>query len=243
MHIQLLFGVVLLSHALAAPLILERQSSIPYGTVITRCTQPGVVALTFDDGPFIYTEELLDTIAASGFRVTFFVNGNNYDNINNHASTIQRMVAEGHQVGSHTWDHGDLATMDTAGITSEMTQLEDALVGILGFFPQYMRPPYFSYNDNTLATLGDLGYHVIQADIDTLDWQNSTPSTIGGSEEIYEEGLENGGTLSLMHDVYQTTVETLVPQAIKDIQGRGLTSVTVGECLGDPAANWYRTSR
>lgn len=50
----------------------------------------------------------------------------------------------------HSWSHADLTTLDAAGITSEMTQLEAALLNILGEFPQYMRPPYFSYNDATL---------------------------------------------------------------------------------------------
>ncbi len=94
--------VALLSRALAAPSLSTRQSNVPYGTAIYSCTQPGVVALTFDDGPYAFTEELLDDLAASGQRATFFVNGQNWDNINNHVSTIQRMVAGGHQVGSHT---------------------------------------------------------------------------------------------------------------------------------------------
>jgi peptidoglycan/xylan/chitin deacetylase (PgdA/CDA1 family) len=70
-----------------------------------------------------------------------------------------------------SWSHADLATLDTAGITSQMTQVETALTTIIGRFPTYMRPPYLSYNANTLSTLATLGYHVIQLDIDTLDWQ------------------------------------------------------------------------
>lgn len=115
-----------------------------------------------------------------------------------------------------------MATLDAAGITSQMTQLEAALLNILGEFPQYMRPPYFSYNDATLQTLGSLGYHVIQCDIDTLDWQNDTPDTVGASYAIYENGLNAGGTISLMHDVHQTTVETLVPQVLSLLAQRGL---------------------
>ncbi|RYP47990.1 hypothetical protein DL768_006037 [Monosporascus sp. mg162] len=222
MYKQVLSYIVLASRALAVPTLSTRQSNVPYGTVIYSCTQPGVVALTFDDGPFIYTEELLNRLRASGQRATFFVNGQNWDNINNHVSTIRRMVAEGHQVGSHTWSHADLATLDAAGVTSQMTQLEAALSSILGYFPQYMRPPYFSYNDATLRTLGSLGYHVIQCDIDTLDWQFNTPATTGMSYTRYENGLNGGGTISLMHDVHQTTVGALVPRVLSLLAQRGL---------------------
>lgn len=61
-----------------------------------------------------------------------------------------------------SWAHADLATLDAAGITSQMTQLEDALSSIIGKIPTYMRPPYFSTNALVLQTVGNLGYHVIK---------------------------------------------------------------------------------
>jgi peptidoglycan/xylan/chitin deacetylase (PgdA/CDA1 family) len=131
----------------ARPAVQKRLSA---GTVYTGCTTPGVVAVTFDDGPYIYTESVLDQFKAAGQHATWFVNGNNYDIIYNYNSTIERIVNEGHQVCSHTWDHADLATLTQAQIESEMTQLEVAFTNILGYFPRYMRPPYISLN--TLAT-------------------------------------------------------------------------------------------
>ena len=89
--------------ALAAPALSTRQSNVPYGPVIWSCNQPGVVALTFDDGPYIFTSQLLDTLAGSGHRATFFANGDNWDNIWNRQPLIHRIVDEGHQIGSHTY--------------------------------------------------------------------------------------------------------------------------------------------
>ena len=96
---------LLLALAAASPLqsLSKRQSAVPFGTVITSCTVPGTVALTFDDGPYIYTEELLNLLASNGVKATFFLNGQNYANIYDYSSTVQRMVNEGHQVGSHTY--------------------------------------------------------------------------------------------------------------------------------------------
>lgn len=128
------------------------------------------------------------------------MNGQNYDSIYNYESVIQRMVANGHQVASHTWDHADLATLDQAGVVSEMTQLETALLSIIGKFPTYMRPPYTSYTSETLSILGGLGYHVITYNIDTLDWEYATygdTTSLG----VFESGLNAGDTISLEHDV------------------------------------------
>ncbi|KAF4979734.1 hypothetical protein FZEAL_4091 [Fusarium zealandicum] len=216
---------------------------VPVGVSIQSCTLEGVVAITFDDGPYIYTEALLDQLAVAGIPATFFLNGNNWANIMDHAPTVQRMVAEGHQVASHTYSHPDMATLNQTAITSEMTRLEDNFIEIIGQYPVYMRPPYFSFNNPTLRVLGQLGYKVIHADIDTLDWQNNTPETTNLSLELFEAGLQNGGSIALMHDVHQNTVENLVPLIINSILGSNLRAVTVGECLGDAQANWYRASR
>ena len=68
---------------LASPVsqIQRRQSSVPVGTIITACTVPGTFALTFDDGPYIYTGELLDILASNGVKATFFLNGQNFGSI------------------------------------------------------------------------------------------------------------------------------------------------------------------
>ena len=81
---------------------LTTTSTLPYGAVINTCAIPGKVALTFDDGPFIYTERLLDILRANGARVTFFVNGEAVGNIQAYAGSVQRAMAEEHQIGSHT---------------------------------------------------------------------------------------------------------------------------------------------
>src|SRR5579871_1483657 len=78
--------------------ISKRQSAVPYGTIITSCTVPGTFALTFDDGPYIYTDELLNLLASNGVKATFFVNGQNFANIFSFTSTVQRMVNDGHQI-------------------------------------------------------------------------------------------------------------------------------------------------
>lgn len=218
-------------------------SSVPIGTIIQSCTVPGTVALTFDDGPYRFTGQILDTLRSNNIRATFFVNGANWDNIlsENSRALVQRMVRENHQVGSHTWSHADLTTLDRDGIVNQMDLLESALQQILGYFPTYMRPPYFSYNDLVLQTMAELGYHVINADIDTLDWANQSEQGIQTSVQRFRDGLNAGGSISLAHDVHQWTAQILTQAMIDEVKRRGLRAVTVGECLGDPKELWYRT--
>lgn len=90
-------------------------SAVPIGTIINRCTTPGTIALTFDDGPYQYTSELLDLLSRNGVRGTFFVNGQNFGNIYDYAGVVQRMHNEGHQVASHTCVYL-LPTLDDRGL-------------------------------------------------------------------------------------------------------------------------------
>lgn len=98
------------------------------------------MALTFDDGPAQYTEELLTTLKNAGHKATFFLNGNNYGYIYDYNSTVKRMINEGHQVGSHTWTHANIAQISDTQLRSEMSQLDVALQNILGYAPKYFRP-------------------------------------------------------------------------------------------------------
>ena len=89
--------------ALAASAVASPVAPRQAGSIIFSCTSPGTVALTFDDGPFEYTSQALDLLSDAGFKATFFLNGQNWANINDYASTVQRMDSEGHQIGSHTY--------------------------------------------------------------------------------------------------------------------------------------------
>ena len=76
----------------------------PFGKNIVRLnTDQRVVALTYDDGPNPpYTDQLLDVLAKHNVKATFFLIGNR---IEQHPETVHRIIAEGHQVGNHTYNH------------------------------------------------------------------------------------------------------------------------------------------
>lgn len=78
-------------------------SKLPFGAIITHCAIPGTIALTFDDGPYIYTPQILDKLAEHDVRATFFLNGHNRGHIDTSPEIVQRTLEEGHQLGSHTF--------------------------------------------------------------------------------------------------------------------------------------------
>ena len=225
--------------------------SIPYGAIIDHCHVPGTVALTFDDGPHIYTRHILDLLDRYAARATFFVNGDNFGRgfINDHSTpwpdTLLRMLQTGHQVGSHTWDHyADLSHATPYERREEMERLETALAEVMGFYPTYMRPPYGSCEAACQEDLGEMGYHVVNWDVDTKDYAHNDPDSIRDAEDIFAAAVTGDPSTSsylvLSHDVHQNTAYSLVEFMLQTLYDKGFKAVTVGECLGDEPYNWYR---
>lgn len=228
--------------------------SIPYASDIGSCNVPGTVALTFDDGPYIYTTQILDILKAAGAKATFFVTGNNIgkgaidDNSLQWAGIIKRMESEGHQIASHTWTHQDLSAISETDRQNEMYNNEAALRNIIGKFPTYMRPPYSSCTANSgcVSTMDTLGYHIIYFDVDTDDYNNDTPDTIQKAKDNFSKAVDGTSAagnkfLAIAHDIHEQTAKTLTQFMVDIIKKNGYKAVTVGECLGDPQANWYRS--
>ena len=218
------------------------------GAYIKTCTQDKVVALTFDDGPYLYTTEILDLLSQYDAKATFFITGNNIgknridDPETDWPAIIRRTHEEGHQIASHTWSHADLSASAAERRTSELIYNEMAFRNVLGFFPTYMRPPKgtCTIDSGCMARAVELGYHVITWDLDTKDFENNTPETIQKSKDLFDAGFD--GTKSrivLSHDIQQQTAKVLAEYMIKKVQAAGFKLVTVGECLGDPQDNWY----
>ncbi|KAL2129200.1 hypothetical protein VTI74DRAFT_8101 [Chaetomium olivicolor] len=225
-----------------------RAEAVTRGVIIRHCTVPGVVALTFDDGPFIYTSTVLDHLDHYGARATFFINGENWSRGIADSSTpwpdiLRRMDLSGHQIGSHTWSHADLSNCSPETRRYQVHKLEDALRRVIGKTPTYLRPPYASCSYDCLSDMEAMGYHVVNFDVDTKDYMHNNPDSIGHAMEGFSDTLDGGGWggsfLVLSHDSLQHTSHSLVPYMLNEIQARGLRAVTVGECLGDPAENWY----
>ncbi|KAG0266663.1 hypothetical protein BG011_001510 [Mortierella polycephala] len=211
--------------------------------IITECTVPNSFAVTFDDGPGAWTHDLLDYLAKRNIKVTFFVNGENYNLITapDMAAVVKRAFDEGHQIGSHTWSHADISTSGV-DVTNEMKKLDDALLKIIGVRPVYMRPPYGNTSPASLETLASLGYKVINWNVDSNDWKH--PTDFKADFEGYKTALQDPAArsktfISLQHDAEQYTAMGFGKLAVEYVLSKGFNIMPVGTCLGD-TTGWYR---
>ncbi|KAH7162176.1 hypothetical protein B0J13DRAFT_490770 [Dactylonectria estremocensis] len=226
--------------------------NVPYGNIITSCIEPRMMALTFDDGPYTYTSGILDILDEYNVKATFMIAGNNRgkghvdDSSLDWPGVLRRMYAAGHHIASHTWTHRDLNDVNSTIQRTEMIYNEIALRNIFGWIPTYMRPPYLecSASSGCQALMNELGYHVINTDLDTKDWEYDSSALIQNAKDRFDAGVSanaaSNSYIVLAHDSHEQTVTNLTAYMITTAQDRGYKLVTVGECLGDPIENWYR---
>ena len=182
-------------------------------------SEPKYVALTFDDGPRRgTTDRLLDGLLERGASATFFLVG---EEIAGKEDLVERMQAEGHQVGNHTWSHVRLdAKTDLAG---EVGRTESALAGLLGGSGYWLRPPY------GLAAPeleGGISVPMVKWSVDPRDWESR--DTAKAAQAILNDVKPN--SIVLLHDIYPTSVEAAL-QVVDALQAEGYWFVTVEELL------------
>ncbi|MFH5185580.1 polysaccharide deacetylase family protein [Paenibacillus sp. TAB 01] len=98
------------------------------------------VALTFDDGPDTkYTEQILDILKKSNVVATFFVTG---EHAAAHPEVMKHIVAGGHEIGNHSWDHTNLTTLSEAQMAEQIEKTDQTIQRFTGQLPTLVRPPY-----------------------------------------------------------------------------------------------------
>jgi len=175
------------------------------------------VAFTFDDGPSIYTKDLLEILKENNAKATFFVVGSR---INKYGNTITAMKDDGHQIESHGVSHKDFTKLTNEELIKELKTTKE-LLAKYGVIQTLVRPPYGSVNKRVKETVD---YPLIMWSVDTRDWEhrNSEKGT-----RIIIENIEDGSII-LMHDLYKSTIET-VKQVLPILKEEGYEIVTVSE--------------
>ncbi|KAG2011086.1 chitin deacetylase, variant 2 [Coprinopsis cinerea AmutBmut pab1-1] len=148
-------------------------TELPFGTLVTGCSVPNTIAITFDDGPYTWTSGLIDSLDRAGVKATFFVVGRMYGCIYDYADVLKKAYNSGHQIASHTWSHANLSGQSESNVRNEMTRLETALQKILGIRPKWFRPPYGAQNQNLLNIMRSLRYKTVTWNLDTEDWNSA----------------------------------------------------------------------
>lgn len=180
-----------------------------------------MIALTFDDGPDPKTTpQALSILKKYNAKATFFMVGKNVDAYPNIAKQVRK---EGHQIGNHTWDHPQLPKLSLSDAKKEILDTQEAIQKATGVQTKITRPPYGAINN---AIQYGIDQSFIMWDVDSLDWKNHNTASI--LNEVKKE--VKPGSIILMHDVHQTTIDAL-PTVLDYLKEQGYTFVTVDELL------------
>lgn len=178
-----------------------------------------MVALTFDDGPYAPVgNRILDCLAQYNGRATFYVVG---ERVPGNAAEMQRIVAEGHEIGNHTYSHKYLNKLNTAQIRQEIDQCADTVQAVCGVRPATVRLPGGNKNATVLAAVQE---PIVLWNVDTLDWKTrNAQKTVSAVLDHVQDG-----DIILMHELYQASGDAAL-QIIPELTNRGYQLVTVSE--------------
>ncbi|WP_283571571.1 polysaccharide deacetylase family protein [Streptococcus agalactiae] len=169
------------------------------------------------------TPKALEILKRYNAKATFFVMG---QSAVGHTDILQRMHAEGHEIGNHTWDHPNLTKLPAEKIKEEIHKTNDLIMKATGQKPVYLRPPYGATNA-TVKTV--TGLKEMLWSVDTEDWKNHNTQAMMTN---IKKQLRPGGVI-LMHDIHQTTIDAL-PTIMDYLTTQGYYFVTVGELYSTP---------
>lgn len=188
----------------------------------TGCKVPGQeIAMTFDDGPHAeLTPRLLDMLHGWGLKATFYLIGRN---ARAYPKLVERIVAEGHEVGNHSWSHPMLSRLGDVKVRAELQSTHDAIVQACGVAPKNYRPPYGAITAKQKQWIAaEFGYPTILWSVDTNDWKDRNSEIVSG--RILNE--TRGGSIILAHDIHPTSVDAM-PPSLPVLRDRGFKFFTV----------------
>ena len=223
---------------------------VPRPFTITRTGyRPGQIALTFDDGPDAqWTPKILDILKAKHVPATFFIVG---ENALTQRGLLERMLREGHEVGSHTYTHPNLATTDKTRTLFELNATQRLFEAFTGRTLKLFRAPFFGDAEPTTADeilpvweAQNRGYVSVGLHVDSEDWQrpgvprivnNVLSRVLSGSTSCNDQSESQcSRNIVLLHDSGGDRSQTVaaLPILIDALRARGYRFVPVSELAG-----------
>jgi cellulose synthase/poly-beta-1,6-N-acetylglucosamine synthase-like glycosyltransferase/spore germination protein YaaH len=234
-------------HAIAGPDGAIRRVDFPHlpsPYVVQRTGyRPGEVALTFDDGPDpVWTPQILDVLKKEGVPATFFIVG---ENALEHRGLLNRMIADGHEIGSHTYSHPNLADASSNDVAFELNTTQRLFQAFTGRSLRLFRAPYFGDAEpstadeiNPALEAQNRGYLSVGLHVDPGDWkrpgtQQIIDATLAG---VAASNADRSGNIILLHDAGGDRSQTVaaLPAIIEGLKARGIKFVRVSDLAGIP---------
>jgi len=197
-----------------------------------------LVALTYDDGPSEWTVPILEHFSEHGGRATFFVLGNAIDGEERRA-TLRRTVAEGHEIGNHTFTHpGDLATLDEAVIREEIGRAQSSIREVAGVEPVHWRTPFLRTSERLLSVVSTLGLTHVGCSVMPGDWELDAdeiaegvrPHLRPGAVIVLHDGRPEDEPPELSRPTREETAKA-TRAILEDMSRLGLRAATVSELV------------
>ncbi|HEY2963268.1 MAG TPA: glycosyltransferase [Pyrinomonadaceae bacterium] len=221
----------------------EQFTALPTSYVVQRTgDRPGMLALTFDDGPDPrWTPAILDVLKREQVPATFFIIGKNGQA---YPDLVRRIVNEGHELGNHSFTHPNLGEIPLSLTELELNATQRLIESEVGRSTVLFRPPYFGDAEadkpqevEPALIAQNLGYLMVGVRIDPNDWQLPVTAdqivnrTI---ERATDTNPETRGEVILLHDSggdRAATIEAL-PRLIDELRARGFRFVAVSDLAG-----------
>ena len=190
-----------------------------------------MIALTFDDGPGIYTTKLLNLLDKYHARATFFVVGSN---VNNYPSVVRDAYNRGNEIAGHSMNHQDFTFMSFSAVQNEINRTNQTIKNATGNQPPpFYRAPGGAFNQTVTNASAGVGHSLIQWSIDPRDWE------VRNADTVYRNvmGAAKPGAIVVLHDIHPTTI-TAMERVIPDLEAKGYQIVTVSELMYYSKTPW-----
>jgi len=187
------------------------------------------IALTFDDGPGLNTEEVLKILKDKNVKATFFLLGSS---VEKHPEMVKEIYNAGHEIGNHTYNHVNFFKYsgddEKEKLKEELLLCQDLIKSIIDYRTKLVRFPYGYSHENALEVAKENNYKVINWSFG-VDWKH-----FSDEEELFEQYLNNAepGIIFLMHDLAKNLKLTqMLPKLIDELKNKNYEFVTVSEII------------
>jgi len=162
---------------------------------ISKC-----LALTFDDGPGVHTDRLLDILKYSHAKATFFVLGHR---VSAFSGQIARIANEGHDLGNHSWIHRNLPKFSYTFVLDDLRGTTNVIQHTSTQRIKFLRPPYGNINSTVRNAAATLNQQIVLWSIDPQDWLYKNATQVCN----HVVSRARPGSIILLHDIHPTSVD------------------------------------
>ena len=170
---------------------------------IMKCTRPGLVALTLDDGPSDLTTKVLKTLKQKSINATFFVVGTMFQDSQERKKNLQDMILQGHEIGNHELKHSNLSAIPSHQAIEDLMTMNTLFQSTIDAVPRYFRFPYGAVNLEFLQFLEEQDYKAIGWSMDPRDYElKRKDQLMNKMKKLFEKARpETDSHILLLHEI------------------------------------------